>query len=192
MKIRYNAVVVSSILFTLAFLMETPAMIDCARTTHQSRFRDISSDTEAAIPGDQVVIPNYYAPIGIASLAIIAIGLVVTWAGYIKGVRWTWPVMFVIVWVWAFPVLMLQYFFPLIRPVLLSSGSLANAIRDHVDGGHLSSVARAILDVFLMFLLMVLALVLPLKTFFLGRGGRLGTSGHTKLGAPDKGTLPEV
>ena len=49
---------------------------------------------------------DYFAPVGFASLAVIAIGLIVTWFGYIKGVRWTWFVMFVIVWVWAFPVMM--------------------------------------------------------------------------------------
>lgn len=191
MKIRRDAVAVSSILFTVAFLMLTPAMINCARVTHQSRFRDIAFYPDAAIPGDQVVIPNYYAPIGIASLAIIAIGLVVTWAGYIKGVRWTWFVMFVIVWVWAFPVVVLPLFIPW-QGVAPIPQSFARAIRDSLHAGPYSVIARAFLEVVLAFLLMVLALVLPVKTFILGRGAGPGTSGRTNLGAPDKRTLPEI
>ena len=112
MKIRRNALAISSILFTLALLVLMPIMMNWALVTHQSRFQDITIYPDAAIPGDQVVIPNYYAPIGITSLTIIVIGLVVTWGGYIKGVRWSWFVMFVIVWLWALPVLVLPYFYP--------------------------------------------------------------------------------
>lgn len=192
MKIRHDAVAVSSILFTVAFLMLTPPVISSARSTHQTRFRNISSETEAAIPGDQVVIPNHRAPLGIASLAIIAIGLVVTWAGYIKVVRWTWFVMFVIVWLWAFPVLMIQYFYPWIG-VADFSQSLASTIRDSLHAEPFSSMSRAILETFLIFLLMLLGLVLPAKTFVLGRrGGGPGASGRTNPGAPDKPTSPEI
>ena len=110
------------------------------------------------------MIPNYDAPMGIASLAIIAIGLVVTWAGYIKGVRWTWLVMFVIVWVWAFPVLMLPLHPWSLANMDVLAPALASALKE-------SGMARSAMGVVLAFLLMVLALVLPLKTFILGRGG---------------------
>jgi hypothetical protein len=169
MKIRHDVVAVSGILFTVAFLMLTPAMMNCARVTHQSRFQDIAFYPEPGIAPDQVVIPNHYAPLGITSLAMIAIGLLVTWAGYIKGVRWTWWVMFVIVWVWAFPVLVL----PLFRPwqgVAPIPQSFASAISETLHAGPYSGLARAFLEVVLAFLLMVVALVLPLKTFILGRG----------------------
>ena len=36
-------------------------------------------------------------------LAILLIGLIVTWTGFISKVRWAWFVMFVIVWGWALP-----------------------------------------------------------------------------------------
>jgi hypothetical protein len=148
-------------------------MLEYARVTHQSRFRDISSDTEAGIPGDQVVIPNYDAPIGITSLAIIVIGLVVTWAGYIKGVRWTWFVMFVIVWLWAFPVLVLPLFYPWpgASSILQSlAPTLESAIRE-------KGIARYVVKTSLIFLLMVVALVLPAKTSILGRGEAQGGPG---------------
>ncbi len=188
MKIRHDAVAVSSILFTVAFLALTPAVVSSARGTHQSRFRDISTDTEAAIPGDQVVIPNHRAPLGIASLAIIAIGLVVTWAGYIKGVRWTWFVMFVIVWVWALPVLVVPNFRPWGGVALISPSAFASMIRDSLHAGPFSFIARAILEAVLIFLLMVLALVLPVRTFILGRRGGPGRCGRTNSGAPDEPT----
>jgi hypothetical protein len=137
-------------------------MLDAARATYQSRFRDISSYPEAGIPEDRVVIPNYSAPIGITSLAIIAIGLVVTWAGYIKGVRWTWFVMFVIVWGWAFPVLL----FPSLQHMA--------PIKEWLPEVRESGPARDFVELVLIFLLMVFALVLSVKTFILGR--RVGES----------------
>jgi len=184
LKIRRDALAVSSILFTVALLMLTPEMMNCARVTYQSRFQDITIYPEAAIPGDQVVIPNYYAPFGITSLAIIVIGLVVTWAGYIKGVRWTWFVMFVIVWVWAFPALMLPLLYP-----WHSTFSIAQTLTTAIDE---SGIARGFVELVLIFLLMVVALVLPAKTFILGRAAGPGKSGGTNLGAPDKRTLPEI
>ena len=45
---------------------------------------------------------------GIASLTIICIGLIVTWMGYIKRLRWTWFVLLVIVWGWAYPILAIR------------------------------------------------------------------------------------
>jgi hypothetical protein len=162
LRIRRDAVAVSSILFTVAFLMLTPAMINCARVTYQSRFQDIAFYPEPGIAPDQVVIPNHYAPLGITSLAIIAIGLIVTWAGYVKGVRWTWWVMFVIVWVWVFPVLMLPLLYPWHSGFSVAR-TLTTAIRE-------SGMARSFVELVLVFLGMVVALVLPLKTFILGRG----------------------
>ena len=150
-------------------------MIGWALATHQSRFRDRAFYPAPGIPWDQVVIPNYAAPLGITSLAIIAIGLLVTWAGYIKGLRWTWFVMFVIAWVWAFPVWVL----PLLHPWhsrISFTGTLAEAL-------HGSWIARDFVKVVLAFLLMVLALILPAKTFLLRRRGDADAPGHRNPGA---------
>jgi energy-coupling factor transporter transmembrane protein EcfT len=104
-------------------------------------------------------VPNYYAFIGFASLAIIVIGLIVTWAGYIKGVRWAWFVLFLITWGWAFPVLVLAEFhwrnmMPIAEwPPLALSGR----------GPQLGLTGSV-----LAFLLMLLALAVPVKTFVVG------------------------
>lgn len=184
LKIRFDAVAASSLLFTVALLLLAMPMLENALVTHQSRFQDIAIDTDAGIPGDQVVIPNYDAPMGITSLAIIAIGLIVTWAGYIKGVRWTWFVMFVIVWLWAFPVLMLPFLYPWNSTVSIAQ-TLASAIDE-------SGMARTFVEVVLVFLIMVLALVLPVKTFIRGHGGGPGKSAGADLGTPDRRSTYEI
>ena len=166
MKIRRDALAASSMLFTVALLLLAPSMFALAGTTHQARFRDIATGAEASAVGDQIAIPNYYAPLGFASLTIIAIGLVVTWTGYIKGSRWTYSVMFVIVWLWAFPVLML----PLLHG-LIPSWRTVEWIRMVKEAISMNGVARAILEPFVAFLLMLIALVLPVKAFILGRRG---------------------
>lgn len=156
MKIRRDPVAVSSILFTVALLMLVPAMWTDASFVWESSLWGVSSSLDGPQMG------SCFAPAGIASLAIIAIGLIVTWAGYIKGVRWTWFVMFVIVWVWAFPFFILQYVHhpPSVTPLI---PGLASAIRERGS-------ARDFVEVVLIFLLMLVALVLPAKTFLLGRG----------------------
>lgn len=151
MRIRRDAVAVSSVLLTLALLIPMPAMLGNACTVPQ---------TELDIAG-HMGISNYYVPIGFASLAVIVIGLIVTWTGYIRGVRWTWFVMFLIAWGWAFPVLVLAEFhwrnmMPIAQwPPLAPKGR-----------GPQLGFAESVLTL----LLMVLALVLPAKTFILGRG----------------------
>jgi energy-coupling factor transporter transmembrane protein EcfT len=153
LNIRRDAVAVSSVLLTLAVLIPLPAMLGNAWTVPQTRF-DIAG---------RMWVQNYYAPIGFASLAIIVIGLIVTWAGYIKGVRWTWFVMFLIAWGWAFPVLVLAEFhwrnmLPIAQwPPLALKGR-----------GHQLGFAESVLTL----LLMGLALVLPAKTFVLGQRGK--------------------
>lgn len=153
MKIRRDAVAVSSFLFTLALLIPLPVMLGNAWTVPQTSI-EITA---------QVAIPNYSAPIGFASLAVIVIGLIVIWTGYIKGVRWTWFVMFVVVWLWAFPVLLLPTLQPGEHGMAILLATLKSAISE-------SGPARVISEVILAFVLMLVALVLPVKTFILGRG----------------------
>jgi hypothetical protein len=148
LRIRRDALTVSSVLFTLALLIPTPAMLGNAWTVPQ---------TTLDIAGHMGVL-NYYALIGFVSLAVIVIGLIVVWAGYIKGIRWTWFVMFVITWGWAFPVLVLPQFrwrnmLPVAQwPPLAPMGR-----------GPQLGFAESVLTL----LLMMLALVLPVKRFVL-------------------------
>jgi hypothetical protein len=153
--------------------MLVPTGFELASMTHQRRLRDICPAADASAVGDQIAIPNFYAPLGFASLTIIAIGLVVTWTGYIKGSRWTYSVMFVIVWLWAFPVLML----PLLHG-LIPSWRTVEWIRMVKEAISMNGAARGYLEPFVSFLLMVLALVLPVKTFFTDGNVAAGTCRH--------------
>jgi hypothetical protein len=83
---------------------------------------------------------------GVADLALILVVLIVIWKGYVKKLRWTWFVMLIIVCGWAFP--------PLV---------LAN--RTHFEGSDLPSWAH--LSIWnSIFLLMLVALILPVRSFF--------------------------
>jgi hypothetical protein len=156
LKIRRDAVGVSCILYTIALLIPMPAALGNAWTVPQ-RYLEIT---------DYLTVQNYFAPIGFASLAVIMAGLIVTWAGYIRGVRWAWFVLFVITWVWAFPVLVLAEFHWRNMLPIAEWHPLAQTSR-----GLWAGFAESVLP----WLLMVLALVIPVKTFFRG-GDAIGTS----------------
>ena len=151
MRIRRDAVALSSMLFTLALLIPAPAMVCNAWTVRRTFI----------VVAVRMSVENYYPPIGFASLAIILIGLIVTWTGYVRGVRWTWFVMFLIAWGWAFPVLVLaelhwRNMMPIAQWPIPRTGR----------GPQLGFMGSL-----LTFLLMVLALVLPVKTFVLSHRG---------------------
>ena len=153
LKIRGTVLPASSALFTFALLMVTPAIGRAAATGCQSGPWDA---------GPLYTFHDCFAPAGFASLTVILIGLIVAWTGYIKGVLWTWLVMFVIVWVWMFPVLVLPYF-----RYWNGAGSAAETLADAI---HESGMARAFVEDLLAFVLMVVALVLPVKTFVVSLG----------------------
>jgi hypothetical protein len=169
---RRDVVALSGILFTAALLMLAPAMWKAAATVHHQ------GNIWGA--GPQTRFQYGFAPAGFTSLAVIAVGLIVTWAAYIKRVRWTWFVLLVIVWVWAFPVLVLPYLRPW-KDVPTVAQSFASFIS---EGGPL----RNFLEVLVAFALMLLALVLPAKTFLLRRRGDAGAAGHPNPGAEGSST----
>jgi hypothetical protein len=95
--------------------------------------------------------------VGFSSLAIILIGLVVTWIGYVKSVPWAWFIMFIIVWVWAFPGLVLPFFSP----------GIAVPWRQGVsDTVNHPGIARDFFEGIATFLLLAIALLLPIGSFF--------------------------
>jgi hypothetical protein len=91
-KFRRDAVFVSSVLFTVAFACLIPPMWSNALAGRHTQ------DLDAA----WTAIARLIHELGIASLAIIFIGLIVKWMGYVNKIRWTWFVMFIIVWVGRF------------------------------------------------------------------------------------------
>ena len=174
MRLHRGLLTLSGVLFTAALLMLAPAMWKAAATVHHQ------GNLWGA--GPQTRFQYGFAPAGFTSLAVIGVGLIVTWAAYVKGVRWTWFVLLVIVWVWAFPVLVLPY----LRP-WKGVPTVAQSFASSISGG---GVARNFIEVLTAFLLMLLALALPVKTFILGTRGGPAASGRTDPHAPDKGTSP--
>ena len=144
MRVRRDLVFISSVLFSLSLVALIPHNLRYASTWHQRFF-----------PADHM--ENRFAPIGFASLAIVLIGLIVIWTGYAKRVRWTWFAMFVVVWGFAFPVYML--------PVLLDVHVGAVDWSVLWEAIKAPGPARAVVKGPLDFLLMLVALLLPMKAF---------------------------
>lgn len=173
MRVRHDAVAVSSVLFTIALLMMAPVMWWNAMTGWESNPFD---------SGELYRAFDRYAPSGFASLAVIAIGLIVAWMGYIRLVRWTWFVMFLIVWAWYFPLSMLPNLQGWPHIYIIGWLDIGTAIRE-------PGMSRIYVKECLAFLLMLIALILPLRAFIWGRGSRSGEPGWPNSGAPKK---PEI
>jgi len=104
---------------------------------------------------------NYLMPIGFASLAIVLVSLIVIWAGYIKRERWSWFVMFIVAWVYAFPVYVIPLLLDLIRAP--QSPDWSAWFWGAVKGPRIDrDSAKGPAD----FLLMVFAMLLSIKSFF--------------------------
>ena len=153
MRIRADLALVSSVLFTLALLNLIPA----------GRWY-FSSPTDAVAlarldAGFRAQLQTWHT-LGIASLAMILIGLIVTWTGYVKRTRSAWFVMFVVTWAWAFPLFAWPY---LKGPRVFTLPEwIFNAI---YEPGSPRTAAQLVVTVSLM----VVALLLPMKSFFLAR-----------------------
>ena len=160
MRFRIDSVLISSVLFTVALLCLIPPSLANALTgrdkialaTLDARFQEVA---------------RMYGTLGVACLAMILIGLIVTWTGYIKRVRSAWLVMFVLVWAWAFPLFVLPWFS---APwVATFAEVLFNAI-------YQAGIPRLAVESVLIFAWMVTALLLPIKSFFLA--GEIQGEGH--------------
>ena len=97
---------------------------------------------------------------GLASLTVIIVALIVIWTWLVVGNRVAWVIIAVIVWVWAFPIMML----PLVpRIVTLSSRDFTDSVAAAWHGDHLARIA---LGNTVLFLLMLVGLILPLRALF--------------------------
>jgi hypothetical protein len=134
------------VLFTIALVCLIPAAV---RNALAGRHKLALASLDAGFRAEAQT-SGY---LGVACLAIILIGLIVIWMAYLKRARSAWLVMFVVTWVWAFPL----FVWPLFKGtiVLTFSEWLYSAIYQ----------AESVL----IFLLMVIALLLPIKSFFLVR-----------------------
>ena len=152
MKVQPDSVFISSLLHTVALLfLVRPALWNygAERYVIYESFRP------------QAHAEHY---LGVASLAIILIGLIVVWTGYVKCSRPAWFVVFVIVWFWAFPLFLLPVTVPLIRG--LSSFTFPELLCDAMLG---PGFPRSVVELHLVFLLMVIGLALPMGRVFVAR-----------------------
>ena len=143
MRVRPNIFVVSSLLLTPTFFWLLPSTIECVR------YKD-------------PVVTDMTQAYGFASLTVIIVGLIVIWTGLAVGKRVAWVIVAVITWVWAFPImiwpLQLRHILTLI--VTLSLSELSDWVTAAWHGEHLSRIA---LVNTVMFLLMLVGLILPVR-----------------------------
>jgi len=96
---------------------------------------------------------------GFASLTVIIVALIVIWTGLAAGNRVAWVIMAVIVWVWAFPITVgLVVSHP--RVFLEWREWVAAAWRNDF------SFPRVLLINTIMFVLMLVGLILPVRALF--------------------------
>ena len=153
MRIRADSVFVSSVLFTIALLFLIPAGLWNALA---GRDKTVLAKLDEGLRAEAQT-SGY---LGVACLAIILIGLIVIWTGYIKCARSAWLVMFVIAWAWAFPLFVLPLF----------KGTMDLTFPEWVYSAiYQPGSPRIWAESVLIFLLMVIALLLPIKSFFLVR-----------------------
>jgi hypothetical protein len=156
MKIRRDTAFISTVLFTVALASLVPPLLKNAFVEHdKATFQKLDWALQ--------LYSRTLEYLSIASLAIVLVELIVVWAGYSKKVRWTWFVMFVIVWGWAFPVFVLpEVLYPLYRGAIVVPSFLQMiGVALHEPG-----FARNFVQLIVSFALMVIALALPMKSFF--------------------------
>ena len=154
MKIRLDSILVSSVLHTIALL----ALFRAALWNFSGRTKALLAPMEEAGFHADTQTLHY---LGICLFALVLIGLIVTWTGYVNMRRSAWLVMFVIAWVCVFPLFIVPFVSPLLhgRLELASSEFLYNAISSW-------GFPRALLESILMFSAMLVGLLLPIKKFF--------------------------
>jgi len=159
LKIRHDTIFVSSVLLTVAFLTMAPGSLSAALVLRP----------ENPIRRDYVQMEPY-GELGIVSLAMVTIGLIVTWTGFFNRVRWTWFVMLTIVFGWAFPVRMLIF-------VLFRNRDIP--LKDWISGVFEGpGIPRDLAVSAFILTLMVIALILPIKSFFWKQEGTHGGQAH--------------
>jgi biopolymer transport protein ExbD len=84
MKVRCSTTSISALLFSLCLILSVPAALSSASTWN-----------ELTIKLPYGAMWNFLAPLGFADLGIVAIGLIVLWTGFRKRERWAWFVMLI-------------------------------------------------------------------------------------------------
>jgi hypothetical protein len=151
MKIRRDINFISSVLFTIA--------LGCLILPSWANAKAGGPAAQAALSPAWGAVARLLHQLGVTSLAVILIGLIVTWTGYIHKVRWSWFVMFVIVWGWAFPLM--------IWPFVARWGNVSFS-QLFTGAFKEAGPAREGVEQIVIFALMIIALFLPIKAFLRG------------------------
>ena len=165
MKFRLNTTAISGWLFSLCLVMSIPAALGNASTWNELTIR-------LPLGG----MWNFLAPLGFAYLGMVAIGLAVLWTAYRKRERWAWFIMLIALLFFYFPLYVLPVVLQVRRfgwPMLLDllGGLRAGgycwivSLRPNYSVG-IACAFVPILIGLLNFLVMLVALLLPVKAFF--------------------------
>jgi hypothetical protein len=167
-KSRFSTTSISALILSLCLILSIPVALSLASTWNEPSLKLPCSGA----------IWNYNTPLGFAYLGIVAIGLIVLWTGYRNKERWAWFVMLII--------LLCFYFSSSALPVLLQihragwpvlqdlfravpTGECLHcwiaSLRPNYSVGIACGIVL-ILSGLLRFLVMSIALLLPIKAFF--------------------------
>jgi hypothetical protein len=148
MKVRADSVLISC-------LLDTVALLYFIRPALWNYFAERYDEIDKVFRADQTA---HY--LGVACLAIILVGLIVVWTGYVRRSRSAWFVMFIIVWFWAFPLFILGAFHAFLHGRIYT---FFETLYDAMSG---PGYVRYMVGLALAFSMMVIALVLPIRRFF--------------------------
>lgn len=149
MKLQFNSVSISSVLFTISLLALGQMHLKFAATW---RTREVN--------WGRLGLPNYQASIAFATLALVLIGLVVLWTGYQKRTRSSWFIMAVFVFVYFMPVNMIDVFLDIRR---MGWSWWPAVVHDAREGYRFAISALYSLS---FFTVMIIALLMPIRAFF--------------------------
>ena len=163
MRFRFDRVTVSSVLFTFCLLILMSWSLKWAATW----------PTRVVWVTDKASRLNYEASIAFAELALEIIALIVIWTSYQKRMRWSWFVMVVFVSVYFLPVHLLDVLLDVKR---VGWQWWPAVVRDAREG---RPFAVGALEEIAISILMVIALLLPIRDFF-GKKRLLPSGGQSK------------
>jgi len=148
MKIRCSTTFISTLLISLCLASFISGSLKFASTWKELYFERASFKEQ-----------NLLMPLGFYSLGLEMIGLIVLWTGYRKKERWAWFVMLMLLWFFVFPANVLTPLLDMQTPSFVWSDWFRG-----ITEGYRPSIWMAA-GVF-NFLVMLVALLLPVKAFF--------------------------
>ena len=150
MRIRVDSVSVSGVLLTISLLSLVRSNLYRA-STWKERHIWVT---------DRFLRYNYESLLAFASLALIIIGITVTWTGYQKRSRWSWFILVVFVCVFFVPVYLLDVFLDLRR---VGWPWWPGVVRDAMEG---RLFAKSAIRSLATLTVMVIGLLVPIRAFF--------------------------